>query len=68
MISFIKFVGRYTIDFFVFLGKMFIFLIDSIYNVFLPPFKFRNFLRQLRFFCNKSMILVIFTGAYSGMV
>lgn len=68
MILFIKFVGKHSIDFFVFLGRMFIFLIDSIYYAFTPPFKFLNFLRQLRFFGNKSMIVVIFTGAFSGMV
>lgn len=47
---------------------MFIFLSESLYHIFTPPFKFRNFLRQLRFFGNKSMIVVIFTGAFSRMV
>lgn len=68
MVQLIKFVGRYAVELFIFLGKMFIFLVESIYHIFIPPFKFRNFLRQLRFFGNKSMIVVIFTGAFSGMV
>ncbi|MGB9709907.1 MAG: MlaE family ABC transporter permease [Thermodesulfovibrio sp.] len=68
MTKFIKFLGKYAIELFIFLGRMFIFLVDSIYYIFTPPFKFKNFLRQVRFFGNKSMIVVIFTGAFSGMV
>ncbi|MDI1471397.1 MAG: MlaE family lipid ABC transporter permease subunit [Thermodesulfovibrio sp.] len=64
----IRYIGRKTIDLWLFLGKMFIFLIESLYHIFTPPFKFRNFLRQVRFFGNKSIIVVIFTGGFSGMV
>jgi len=64
----IRYIGRKTIDLWLFLGKMFIFLIESLYHIFTPPFKFKNFLRQVRFFGNKSIIVVIFTGGFSGMV
>jgi len=68
MIGILRYIGRKIIKLWIFLGQMFIFLIESIYHIFTPPFKLKNFLRQVRFFGNKSMIVVIFTGAFSGMV
>ena len=68
MINIVCFIGGFSLNFLSFLGKMFVFLFEFIYYIFIPPFKFKNFLRQVRFFGNKSMIVVIFTGAFSGMV
>ncbi len=68
MFAFLKLIGRYSLDLLKFVGEMFIFLLNSIYHIFSPPLKVRNFLRQVRFFGNKSLIVVIFTGAFSGMV
>lgn len=68
MLGIIRFLGRYFLNLLSFLGKMFVFLIESLYQIISPPFKLRNFLRQVRFFGNKSLIVVIFTGAFSGMV
>jgi len=68
MINIVRFIGGFSLNFLSFLGKMFVFLFEFIYYIFIPPFKFKNFLRQVRFFGNKSMIVVIFTGAFSGMV
>lgn len=50
------------------MGHMFLFLVTSLYLVFRPPFKFRIFLRQLRFFGNKSLSVIVLTGAFTGMV
>lgn len=68
MNSIIRYLGSRVIILWSFLGKIFLFLLEIIYHVFTPPFKFKNLLRQIRFFGNKSMIVVIFTGAFSGMV
>jgi phospholipid/cholesterol/gamma-HCH transport system permease protein len=68
MLVFFKFLGEKVFQLLAFLGKISIFLVESIYHALYPPFKFRNLLRQIRFFGNKSIIVVVFTGAFSGMV
>jgi phospholipid/cholesterol/gamma-HCH transport system permease protein len=36
--------------------------------MFKPPFKFRQLLKQMRFFGNKSMLVILLTGSFTGMV
>lgn len=50
------------------MGHMFVFLLDAVYFIFVPPFKFRQLLRQIRFFGNKSLMVIILTGSFTGMV
>ncbi len=50
------------------IGHMFIFLMDAVSLVFRPPFKFKNLLRQIRFFGNKSLVVILLTGSFTGMV
>lgn len=50
------------------MGKMLIFLATTIYFTFIPPFKFRVLLRQIRFFGNKSLLVILLTGSFTGMV
>jgi phospholipid/cholesterol/gamma-HCH transport system permease protein len=50
------------------MGHMFLFLINSIYFIFIPPFKFNMLLRQIRFLGSKSMVVILLTGAFTGMV
>jgi phospholipid/cholesterol/gamma-HCH transport system permease protein len=50
------------------MGHMFLFLLSTIYYIFVPPFKFNIFLRQLRFLGSKSMVVILLTGAFTGMV
>jgi phospholipid/cholesterol/gamma-HCH transport system permease protein len=47
---------------------MFVFLLNSFYFIFIPPFKFRLLLRQIRFFGSKSMLVILLTGSFTGMV
>ena len=47
---------------------MFLFLMHSIYFIFVPPFKFNVLLRQIRFLGSKSMVVIILTGSFTGMV
>jgi phospholipid/cholesterol/gamma-HCH transport system permease protein len=50
------------------MGHMFVFLVNAVVLVFVPPFKFRVLLRQMRFFGNKSLVVILLTGAFTGMV
>jgi phospholipid/cholesterol/gamma-HCH transport system permease protein len=50
------------------MGRMLIFLSESVYLIFVPPFKYRYLFRQIRFFGAKSLIVIILTGAFTGMV
>lgn len=50
------------------IGHMFIFLANALYFIFVPPFKLRLLLRQIRFFGNKSMLVILLTGSFTGMV
>lgn len=68
MKTLLAFFGRKVLNLLSFLGKFFLFLLEALAYIFVPPFRVRNLLRQIRFFGNKSMIVVIFTGAFSGMV
>ena len=38
------------------------------YFIFVPPFKFGLLLKQVRFFGNKSMAIILLTGSFTGMV
>ncbi|KAF0185837.1 MAG: putative ABC transport system permease protein [Nitrospirae bacterium] len=50
------------------LGHMFLFLLNAASLCFIPPFKFKLFVRRIRFFGTRSMVVVIITGAFTGMV
>lgn len=50
------------------MGRMLMFLTDSLYTIFRPPFKTRLLLRQMRFLGNKSLLVILLTGAFTGMV
>ena len=50
------------------MGRMFIFLIRSVSYIFIPPFKFNAFLRQIRFLGSKSIVVILLTGSFTGMV
>jgi len=66
--EFLRFIGYGLLSVLMRMGRMFIFLFNSFYYVFVPPFKFRQLLKQIRFFGNKSLIIIILTGTFTGMV
>lgn len=68
MISCIRTLGTLTLETLRGMGNMFIFLLRSFYIIFVPPFKFRILLRQMRFFGNKSLVVIFLTGSFTGMV
>jgi phospholipid/cholesterol/gamma-HCH transport system permease protein len=50
------------------MGRMALFLLEACYYTFAPPFKFRLLMRQIRFFGNRSLLVILLTGAFTGMV
>ncbi len=50
------------------MGRMGIFLMNALYTVFKPPFKIRLSLRQIRFWGSQSLLVILLTGAFTGMV
>jgi len=49
-------------------GRMGIFLFYCILNVFKPPYKAMPVVRQVHFIGSRSLFVIIFTGAFTGMV
>jgi phospholipid/cholesterol/gamma-HCH transport system permease protein len=68
MITLIKKLGSWFLSKLSRMGHMFLFLISSFYFVFIPPFKFNVLLRQIRFLGSKSMVVILLTGSFTGMV
>jgi len=50
------------------MGHMFTFLLQALYHIFIPPFKFRQLLREIRFIGTKSLTVILLMGSFTGMV
>jgi len=68
MIKLLRIAGSYALSTLREMGKMFLFLLSALEMIFKPPFKFKQLLRQIRFFGNKSMLVILLTGSFTGMV
>jgi phospholipid/cholesterol/gamma-HCH transport system permease protein len=68
MTKLLKFIGAYALSTLREMGRMFLFLLSALEMIFKPPFKFRQLLKQMRFFGNKSMLVILLTGSFTGMV
>jgi len=64
----IRGLGSWVIGYLREMGHMFLFLVNALYLAFVPPFKFKMLLRQIRFFGNKSLLVILLTGSFTGMV
>ncbi len=64
----VRALGRWVLSILRTMGKMLIFLGESFYLMFAPPFKYKLLLRQIRFFGTKSLVVILLTGAFTGMV
>lgn len=49
-------------------GRMGLFLFSCLVRVVTPPYKFRPIIKQIHFIGSRSMFVIIFTGAFTGMV
>jgi len=61
-------IGRYTIKRVQVLGQSGIFLCLSIFQAFLPPFRFKRLLKEIEFVGSKSFLIVFVTALFTGMV
>ena len=61
-------IGFFTIHFIESVGRIIIFLVSGIVNIFLPPFQFNKILEHIWFIGAKSMLVITFTGLFTGMV
>ncbi|MBI5074924.1 MAG: ABC transporter permease [Nitrospirae bacterium] len=68
MANLLRMAGRYALSTLREMGRMFLFLLSALKMIFKPPFKFKQLLRQMRFFGNKSMLVILLTGSFTGMV
>ena len=68
MKNLLRVLGAWAISTLKGMGHMFLFLINAIYTIFIPPFKLRLLLRQIRFLGNKSLVVILLTGSFTGMV
>lgn len=68
MKSLLKILGSWFLSTLRGMGHMFLFLINSIYLIFMPPFKFNLFLRRIRFIGAKSLTVILLIGSFTGMV
>lgn len=64
----IRKIGIKTIEIIRTIGHMFIFLINSLCFIFIPPFKYRLLLKQIYFIGNKSLLVIVLIGSFTGMV
>jgi len=68
MKTFVRRLGTWFLSLLGRMGHMFLFLINAVYFIFIPPFKFDILLRQMRFLGSKSMVVILLTGSFTGMV
>jgi len=61
-------VGNKTIKFVRELGKMFNFLCTALYYLFFPPFLFDRIVKQIHFIGVKTILVILLTGVFTGMV
>ncbi|GER94505.1 MlaE family ABC transporter permease [Dissulfurispira thermophila] len=64
----LRILGSWAVSIIRRMGHMATFLMHAFYFIFIPPFKFNLLLKQIRFFGNKSMIIILLTGSFTGMV
>ncbi len=50
------------------LGKMMVFLCTAVASAFVPPFRVRHIVRQVHFIGVKSLVVIVLTAAFTGMV
>ena len=49
-------------------GRMGIFLMNTLFSIVRPPYKFFPLVRQIQFIGAKSIFVIFFTGGFTGMV
>lgn len=68
IVRLIRAMGSRTLTIVRTMGDMFIFLLHALLHIFIPPFKHRLLLREIRFIGTRSMTVIILMGSFTGMV
>ncbi|HUA33995.1 MAG TPA: MlaE family lipid ABC transporter permease subunit [Candidatus Binataceae bacterium] len=68
MVGLIERLGALIIDGILDLGYFVLFLVYSLLNIFLPPYKPRLWIRQIRIIGADSTMLIVLIGTFTGMV
>ncbi len=68
IVEMIERLGALVLDSVVDLGDFVLFLLGSVFYVFIPPFKPRLWIRQIRIIGADSLFLIILIGGFTGMV
>lgn len=68
IVQMIERLGALVLDGIVQLGAFVVFLLGSVFYIFIPPFKPRLWIRQIRIIGADSLFLIILIGAFTGMV
>lgn len=66
--GFFRKLGATTLQYISGMGLMTVFLVKTLLCALTTPFKFRNFMKQIRFMGAQSVFLIGFIGAFTGMV
>lgn len=66
--TFVRGCGRRSLETLREMGKMGLFLSMAVLHLFLPPLRIKQVLQRLYFIGARSLLLIIFTGAFTGMV
>ncbi|MBW2049175.1 MAG: ABC transporter permease [Deltaproteobacteria bacterium] len=66
--SFVRSLGASTIQYVRRTGVMGLFLVKGFLFILIPPLKFNRFLKQVRFIGLQSVVLILLTGGFTGMV
>lgn len=61
-------VGCEVIDFFKTVGMMGIYLVQCMLQMIIPPFRIYRVTKQVHFIGMRSVVVILFTGAFTGMV
>lgn len=67
-LSLFTFVGDRFLYYINYAGRMGVFLILCFFNLILPPYKIWPIVQQVQFIGSKSVFVIFFTGAFTGMV
>ena len=68
MVNLIRQLGCRTLSLVQEAGRMQLFLLQALGLFFVPPYRFRNIIKQLQFIGVKSSSIILLTGAFTGMV
>ena len=60
--------GAGTLAFLTYLGRLGLFLFTTLLLIIIPPLKVRRIIRQMHFIGTRSVLVIVLTGLFAGMV